>query len=173
MMRLCLMQMEMLLKLIQVMFIHQELQQKLVHGPKSNDQMAIILDSKENRYIRVVLDNGNYYIETGEAHGVGYKDSEIIFTGSDLDQLISNIKGESTTTSSTTSFVSGKIIVAKMMLKVNSTGRFYADGTYSESGFEDDLHIIVMVNGKIVVVIKLLQLVIQMQNQMEYLMIMK
>lgn len=70
---------------------------------KSDDQMVIVLDSNENRFIRVVNDNETYYIETGEAHGVGYKQTEIMFTGSDLDALIANIKKTSQVNSSSSS----------------------------------------------------------------------
>lgn len=117
---------------------------------KSDDQMVIVLDSNENRFIRVVNDNGTYYIETGEAHGVGYKQTEIMFTGSDLDTLIANIKKTSQANSSSSSspftltneMISGKNITFKdgedtIVTNFYSNNAYFEEFTDVESGNND------------------------------------
>ena len=46
----------------------------------------------EHSYFKLVEENGNYYIEQADLNDVGYVDNETIYTGTSIDEFITNIK---------------------------------------------------------------------------------
>ena len=65
---------------------------KVVGSWKKDGEQIIATSGDETIYFRVVLDNGNYYIEDAHSFKLGIKDSSSFYTGKDLDLLVSNIK---------------------------------------------------------------------------------
>ena len=59
---------------------------------KQDGEQIVATVGKQTKYLKVVSEDGKYYIEEAELDAVGYIDSEIIYTGTSLDDLIANIK---------------------------------------------------------------------------------
>ena len=104
---------------------------KVVGSWKKDGDQIIATSGNKTRYFRVVLDNGNYYIEDASLVKLGTKYSSAFYTGKDLDLLVSNIKS-----SPILNFINRALAYIKQ-IKVDYIFNIYNDDlpvTYSLSG---------------------------------------
>ena len=82
---------------------------------KENDQIVVTVGT-ETKYLKVILENEKYYIAEASNENLGYTEYETIYTGSNLEDFISDIKAP------TPIFTSSQYAIANE----NQTGLFFA-----------------------------------------------